>query len=167
MRAQGRPEEAIPEYEAAIAHNHNSVHAIFSLGQCKFLTGSLDEVIPAQERAIRLSPRDPSIYLFYSQIGLVHLVRSRTDEAIVWFEKASKLNSVQPGYHAYLASAYAIEGDFERAATELSEARRLSGDDRYTSITRLKARYWGVPKIRALFEATYFAGLRKAGMPEE
>ena len=27
--------------------------------------------------------------------------------------------------------------------------------------------YYGVPKIRALFEATYFAGLRKAGMPEE
>ena len=27
--------------------------------------------------------------------------------------------------------------------------------------------WWGVPKIRALFEATYFAGLRKAGMPEE
>jgi hypothetical protein len=26
---------------------------------------------------------------------------------------------------------------------------------------------WGVPKIRALFEATYFVGLRKAGMPEE
>ena len=27
--------------------------------------------------------------------------------------------------------------------------------------------YWGVPKIDAFFEATYFAGLRKAGMPEE
>jgi hypothetical protein len=26
---------------------------------------------------------------------------------------------------------------------------------------------WGVAKISALFEATYFAGLRKAGMPEE
>jgi len=25
----------------------------------------------------------------------------------------------------------------------------------------------GVAKIRALYEATYFAGLRKAGMPEE
>jgi len=24
-----------------------------------------------------------------------------------------------------------------------------------------------VPKVAALFEATYFAGLRKAGMPEE
>jgi hypothetical protein len=39
---------------------------------------------------------------------------------------------------------------------------------RFSSIASLKAvGYWGVPKIRALFEATYFAGLRKAGMPEE
>jgi hypothetical protein len=61
----------------------------------------------------------------------------------------------------------------DRATAELAEARRLSGDDRYSSIARLKAAgytgsgYWGVPKIRAMFEATYFAGLRKAGMPEE
>jgi hypothetical protein len=26
---------------------------------------------------------------------------------------------------------------------------------------------WGVPKVRALYETTYIAGLRKAGMPEE
>jgi hypothetical protein len=26
---------------------------------------------------------------------------------------------------------------------------------------------WGVPKIRAWFETTYFVGLRLAGMPEE
>ena len=31
----------------------------------------------------------------------------------------------------------------------------------------LPGAWGGVPKIRALFEATYFAGLRKAGMPEE
>jgi hypothetical protein len=38
----------------------------------------------------------------------------------------------------------------------------------YSNIARLKAaRYWGVPKIHALFDATYFAGLHKAGMPEE
>jgi hypothetical protein len=44
----------------------------------------------------------------------------------------------------------------------------LSSDNRYASIARLKAiRNFGVPKIRALFEATYFAGLRKAGMPDE
>ena len=104
-------------------------------------------------------------------IGLVHLLQSRTDEALVWLEKARSSNPKFPP-HGYLASAYALKGETERAAAELAEARRLY--DRYSSIERLKAAgtqggpgYWGVPKIAALYEATYFAGLRKAGMPEE
>ena len=41
-------------------------------------------------------------------------------------------------------------------------------DGRYSSIARLKAvGYFGIPKIRDLFERTYFVGLRKAGMLEE
>ena len=50
-----------------------------------------------------------------------------------------------PFTHACLASAYALKGETERAAAELAEARRLSGDDRYSSIARLKAvGYFGV-----------------------
>jgi predicted Zn-dependent protease len=99
----------------------------------------------------------------------VHLLQSRTDEAIVWFEKARSAMPAVPFVRARLAAAYAIRGEPERAAGELAEARRLSGDDRYSSIARLKAvvGYWGVSKILALYEATYLAGLRKAGMPEE
>ena len=67
-----------------------------------------------------------------------------------------------------LASAYALNGETERAAAEVAEARRLRGEGSYPSIARIRAAgYWGVPKIRALHEATYFAGLRKAGVPEE
>ena len=68
-----------------------------------------------------------------------------------------------------LASAYALKGETEHAATELAEARRVSGDHRYSSIAKLQTLdfHSAVPEIRALFEATYFAGLRKAGMPEE
>ena len=68
-----------------------------------------------------------------------------------------------------LAAAYALRGEAERAAAELAKARRLSGGDRFSSIAHLKAfpgASWGVPKTRALFETTYFAGLRKAGLPE-
>jgi Flp pilus assembly protein TadD len=98
----------------------------------------------------------------------VHLLQFRTDEAILWQEKARAAMPERPDVHANLASAYALKGETERAAAELAEARRLSSDDRYTSIARLKAvGNFGVPKIRALFEAAYFAGLRKAGMPEE
>ncbi|HEY1432525.1 MAG TPA: hypothetical protein VGF39_12980, partial [Stellaceae bacterium] len=73
-------------------------------------------------------------------------------------------NPEHPNVHVDLAAAYALKGETDRAATELAEARRLSSDGRYSSITRLKAAaHWGVPKIHALYEATYFVGLRKAG----
>jgi adenylate cyclase len=168
LRAQGRFEEAIPEYETVLAFNRNWLLAIASLGQCKFFTGSLEEAIPLHEQAIRLSPRDPLIGNWYTTIGRVHLLQSRTDEAIVWLEKARNANPGQPESHASLAAAYALKGETERAAAELAEARRLNADDRYSSIARRKAAHsFGGPSVRALFEATYFAGLRKAGMPEE
>jgi hypothetical protein len=69
-------------------------------------------------------------------------------------------------------SKFGLKGETERAAVEL--AKTLVGDDRFSSIARLKAigffgmaENFGDPKIGALFETTYFAGLRKAGMPEE
>jgi len=65
LRAQQRFEEAIPEYETVLKLNRNWVTAIAVLGYCKFITGSIEEAIPAQERAIRLSPRDPAIWLYY------------------------------------------------------------------------------------------------------
>ena len=100
-------------------------------------------------------------------IGYVYELQSRTDEAITWYEKARGSISGGPGVHAHLASAYALVGDLERATAELAEARRLNGDV-YSTIARLKANGpWGVPRIQALFEANYFAGLRKAGMPDE
>jgi tetratricopeptide (TPR) repeat protein len=166
LRAQRRFEEAISQYERVLAINRNWVHAIAALGWCKFMTGSIEELIPAQERAIRLSPRDPQIHGYYFWIGQAHLLKSCVDEAILWFEKSRIANPEHPLPHAYLASAYALRGEAERAATELAEARRLSGDGHYTSLARLRTVGFGALKIRALFEATYFVGLRKAGMPE-
>jgi adenylate cyclase len=165
LRAQRRCEDAIPEYETALALNRNGVIALNGLGWCKLYAGSLEEVIPIVEQAIRLSPRDPAIGFWYGTIGFVHLLQSRLDEAIFWLEKA---RSALPGLpHYYLISAYALRGDTERAAAELAEARRLSADH-HPSISRAKAIHdSGVPKIHALFETTYLAGLRKAGVPEE
>ena len=168
LRAQNRFQEAIPEYETAVTLDRNSVQALAALGQCKFFTGALDEVIPAHEQAIRLSPRDPRVPNWYWRIGRVHLLRSRLDEAIYWIEKARNLNPRLAGPHGWLASAYALRGDEERAAKELAEARRLSGDHRFASIARFKSlQSYGSTKTRALAEETFFAGLRKAGVPEE
>jgi predicted Zn-dependent protease len=132
----------------------------------------MDGVIALEEQAIRLSPRDPRIGHFYFRIGHVHLLQSRTDEAITWLEKARIAVPKQPIVHALLAAAYGLRGETERAAAELAEARKLRGDDAYSSIARLKAvakarGYFREVDIPKYYEATYFAGLRKAGMPEE
>jgi TolB-like protein/Flp pilus assembly protein TadD len=168
LRAQGLFEEAISEYETVLAFNRNWVSAYAHLGRCKFYTGSIEEMIPLVEKAIRLSPRDGQIGSWYFRIGVVHLVQSRLDEAIVWLERARGAMPAHPMPHAHLASAYALKGETERASTELAEARRLSTDRRYSSIAHLKAvGDFGAPSVRALYGTTYFAGLRKAGMPEE
>jgi TolB-like protein/class 3 adenylate cyclase len=147
LRAQRRYAEAIPEYEAVLAFNRNAAAAYYMLGQCKTYTGSI----------------------FHNTMGRAHLLQSHSDEAITCFEKARNYIPVHhPETRALLAAAYGVTNETERAASELAEARRLSADDRFLSLARLRAsQYWGVPKIRALFEATYFAGLRLAGMPEE
>jgi TolB-like protein/class 3 adenylate cyclase/Tfp pilus assembly protein PilF len=169
LRAKGRCDEAIPELETVIASNRNSPGALFALGVCKLQTGSMDETIPLEEQAIRLGPRDPYVFNRYLVIGEVHLLQSRIDEAIVWLERARIGNPASPWPHARLASAYALSGDLDRAAVELAEARRLAGEGSFSSIARIKAGGPRLlsPKTRALAEATYFSGLRKAGVPEE
>jgi tetratricopeptide (TPR) repeat protein len=167
LRLAGRPEEATFEFEAVLAQNRNSIEALFHLGWCKLMTGSVDEVIPAAHQLIYLNPSDPYIANRYVRVGWAHLIQSHIDEAIPWLERARSANPVVADSHSLLASAYALKGETERSVAELAEARRLRGGGSYSSIAQLARGYWGVPKTRALIEATVFAGLRKAGVPEE
>ena len=95
-------------------------------------------------------------------------------EAIVWLERSRNALPESPNFRALLASAYALEGARGAATAGLAVARKLYRDGRLESIARVKAAgfhavpgYFGVPKVGALFETTYFEGLRKAGIPEE
>ena len=168
LRQARRCEAAILEYETVIELDRNAAGAYANLGWCKFLAGAIEEAIPALEYALRLSPRDNRAGNWCGRIGVVHLLQSQTDEAILWLEKAGSINPALPFVHAVLASAYALKGTTELAAAKLREARNLGGAGGYLSSIRTEEmEYLGVPKIRALYEATYLAGLRKAGMPEE
>ena len=123
------------------------------------------EVLRVQNRCDEAIFEFETVLAFnHNAIGaLFHLVQSRTDDAIVWLEKARSAVPELPNVHALLACACALQGAAERAATELAAARKLSSDDRFSSIARLTAAgllavpgYFGVPKVRALFDATYF-----------
>ena len=169
LRAQRRFEEAIPEFEAALASHPTYAGAYANLGWCKFLTGSIDDVIPLEEKALRIGPDDPFLGTVYFWIGRMHLLKSHNKEAIAAFEKVRSDVGYIGYVHSFLAASYALEGQSERAAAELAEAQRLSKDNGLSSISRVEvglSKDYPTEKIRALFEKTYVAGLRKAGMPE-
>ena len=166
LRAQSRCDEAIPEYETAIKLDPSRVPAYAHVGWCKFLTGSVDQALPYFEQVIRLSPSGPGIAPWYGRMGVMQLLESHIDEAVASLAKASGENARLPFVHAYLAAAYALKGQSERAQAELAEAQRLS--KAYSSIANVEKSSWfDNPKIRALAETTYFPGLRKAGLPEK
>ena len=166
LRAQSRFKEAIPEYETAIALDRSRAPAYAHVGWCKFLIGEVDEAIPYFEQAIRLSPYGPGIAPWYGRMGVIQLLEGRTDEAIASLQKSSSENARLPFVHAYLAAGYALKGQTERAHAELAEAQRLN--PAYASLERIaKSTWFDDPKIRALAEATYFPGLREAGLAEE
>jgi len=165
LRAESRCAEAIPEYEAAISLDRSRAPAYAHIGWCKFLTGSVEGVVPYFEQAIRLSPHEPAIAPWYGRLGVVQLLQSHTDEAIRWLEKARSENARLPFVHAWLAAAYALKGQDERARSELAEAQQLN--EGYGNLATVKKSTWfAKPEVRALAEATYFVGLRKAGLPE-
>ena len=166
LRAQSRFKEAIPEYETAIALDPSRAPAYAHVGWCQFLTGSAEDALPYFEHAIRLNPSGPGIAPWYGRMGVVQLLESHIDAALVSLEKASNENARLPFVHAYLAAAYALKGQTERAHAELAEAQKLS--NAYSSLANVEKSTWfDNTKIRALAEATYFPGLRKAGMSEE
>jgi adenylate cyclase len=168
LRVQHRCVDAIAEYETVLESNRNNASAISNIGRCKIFQGLFEEGIARQQQAIRLSPRDPDLSVYLARIGEAYLLQSRIAEAIVWLEKSRSVNPSLAYNHNLLASAYALDGDLDRATAEVAEARRLGSD--FSSLVRVRANSSVVrdaPAIRSLVEATFIAGLRKAGVPEE
>ena len=170
LLAEHRCNDAVSEYEAVLASNPNSAITLANLARCKTYVGPLEQSIPLLERAICLSPRDPQIPVWYFRMGEAHLLQSRLDDAIAWLDKARRANPDYWYVHAYLAAACGLAGNSERAAAELAEARRLNKHRLPITIAQSRvnaARNFTAAETSSLVEATYLAGLRVAGVPEE
>jgi tetratricopeptide (TPR) repeat protein len=142
------------------------VGALADIGRLKIYVGPIDDAIPFQEQAIRLSPRDPSIWNWYFRIGEAHLLQSRLNEAIAWLEKARNAAPAVWFVHFYPAAAYVLSGRSESARAELGVAKGLQGAAFEGNVARLGGLFAPAPEIRTRFEAIIRAGL-SVRMPEE
>jgi adenylate cyclase len=84
-----------------------------------------DEAIPNLEKALKLSPRDPRIHLFYVTLARANLNAHDYEEAIEWARKLQYRRPDDPRSHAVLAINLAHLGEIEEASVALDECERL------------------------------------------
>jgi tetratricopeptide (TPR) repeat protein len=106
---QNRFDEAISELEAAVRLNPNMHLAYDTLGFTKALVGRGEEALSHFANAIRLSPRDPMLFIGYFGFGWAQFLLGNDDQAAEMLRKSIALN---PGYspaHLFLTAAYAMQ----------------------------------------------------------
>jgi tetratricopeptide (TPR) repeat protein len=168
LRLQGHCEEALDEYQTATTLNRNFANAYGLLAACKMRTGTMTDVIPLLERAIRLDPSSPIIGSDYLRIGVVALFQSRGDDSIAWLEKARMTFAARQqrddlsATHSWLAAAYALKGDTSRATMELVQAQNLGEYPKSIEQFCRAGQWCANPAVKASVEATYYKGLRLA-----
>jgi len=125
------------------------------------MSGKPGEALVLVDRAFKMDPRDTGLQMRVACEA--HLLLAQYEQAIATCEKSAGLTD-RYMVHLFLAAAYAHQGDMAKAETEKAEAlRRAPG---YTIATLKSTRYSVNPEYMKLAEAHWYAGLRKAGIPE-
>jgi predicted negative regulator of RcsB-dependent stress response len=164
---QTRLPEAQSEFETAISLDPNSARAYLHLAQTRLYLGEPEAAISPLEQAIRLRSDDPNIAITYWALGTCQLLLGRVDQAIDLLQTARAANARLWVPYLYLAGAYGLKGDLDKARSALAESIRLK--PAIKSLARLRAenpwlsnsQYW------ALQEKTLNVGLRRAGFPDQ
>jgi tetratricopeptide (TPR) repeat protein len=110
-----RLDEGIAALERAVELNPNCSVAYGSLGTALAIAGRAEDAIANQEIAIRMNPRDPSIFFRFSGLALAHYTAGEFEMATLWAERA--IHRMPRWYlaHFLLAASHVALGRSEQA----------------------------------------------------
>jgi TolB-like protein/class 3 adenylate cyclase/Tfp pilus assembly protein PilF len=166
LDAQNRQEEAIVEAQRSLALDPISVENYIVLCEANNYLGRPDRCLEAADKAIRLSPRDPFLWIFFTMKGWAFFMKRQYDQAIHWLRRSA---AITPVYSTFLllSSALALTEN-QAEAHEMLKRYLALGIVHSKTIAQLRAQMSLGPDNPAFAEYTerLYAGLRKAGMPE-
>ena len=167
-RARGEHHSALEAFSRAIELDPQFRVCLCSKGNELSLVGRPAEAPPLVEQAIRLSPHDPSIGLFYWIIGRAHFFTGQYHQAIPWLRKSVEARPNLWFNRLYLVSACALADMPEQATRALSEFNRLFPSPVYT-LAVVEARESATPNDDPTVVAArnkFHEGLVRAGMAD-
>ena len=156
-------ESAIAEYEFAISINRNLAPAYATLANTYIRAGRTKEAFEPLATAIRLSPRDPLLNIWYYWTCHAHIHLGHNEIAIEWCRRSVGLN---PYWAAYidLVAAYGWTGQKSEAEAALVELDKLMPN--YT-VDRWRNEGWSDNPVFLVEYQHIIEGLQKAGMREK
>ena len=130
LRARGRWREASLSLQRLIMGHPNNYAGHRILGRCLMIMGRpVRQFRCLQRGSVRLDPLSPLNRVSYAMIGNCLLLQGKASEAVDWLQRGLDETSENERrsrglQNLYLASAYALMHDTERAARTLSEANQ-------------------------------------------
>jgi adenylate cyclase len=156
----GSANEIISESEASLRADPSLANAYLTMAIGNEFLGHFEQWASDLKQAIRISPRDSYIGIWYMQMGLEFLALGRYDEAI-----QEGLKAVDSGYHTVLsytalAAFYAAADKAPQAKAALAEAMKLNPKLSFASFRAHNSAWVDT-------EPSFREALSKAGLPEE
>jgi tetratricopeptide (TPR) repeat protein len=107
---EGRTDEAIAEEELTLTLNPSVVEANLSLGNLVRRLGQFERSLELIDKALRLSPLDPSVSYGYTGKADALFALERYDEAMEWARRTIVTDPGLPAANSTLAAALALTG---------------------------------------------------------
>jgi TolB-like protein/class 3 adenylate cyclase len=156
----GELESGAAFIDQAIALNVNLAAAWNYSGWVRVFLGGPETAIERMSRAMRLSPRDPTVFHMRAGTAFAHFFAARYDEAVKWAQEALRDQPNYAGTLRIVAATSALANRMEEAQRAMMRLRQL---DPALRICNLADR---LPPMPPEYLAQYARGLRKAGLPE-
>ena len=161
--SSNRAVQGIAECERALALDPNLARAHARMGLGKIFSGRADETEPHVKEALRLSPRDDFAFEWMLTAGAAKLHLRADEEAVEWLGRSIESDRNWPLAHFFLAAALANLGRLKEARAAAQAGLAL--DPTFT----IRRFHIGAATDNARFMSTrehFYAGMRKAGVPE-
>jgi TolB-like protein len=153
-----RLDDSLAEFELALQLNPNFSLAQGYYGLALSYSGRWQDAYVATQRAIRLSPRDPSSAIYYGVATYAQFVGKNYSEAIALAREATRQRGDLTGAYRVLTVAAGMAGQIDVAKAALLELRRTQPNISLAWIsTQLP---WRLDSDRE----HYLEGFRRAGL---
>ena len=170
LRDQGRFEEANAEAERALELDPTAVDAYAQLAFNALELGEYEKNLENLDKAIRLSPHDPSLHYWYASKANAHFALKQYDQAIEWARRAIAIDPTFRQSHPTLIAALGWTGRQAEAHEAIQRYLALfpGGPGTIAAWKAVKAQKTNSdsdPRVLEFWDRL-IEGLRKAGLPE-